>query len=386
MCHKKQSLRNKRCTCSADLDQLKKTNKVRYWLDFRDDEGKKKRIPQGFSLTKAKAADGKVKGKKAEGTILEITDEAKTTFNELASWYLKRPDVKRLKSYERIEDALDNFNEVFGRRHINTVKPSDLVSYQEKRSKDGRSNSTIDMELSIAKTMINRAFDDDKVSGKTLKVFRAPRKKLTRGSNARDRLLTIEEYLKLLNVAPPHLKSILIIAMNTGMRKGEILGLRRSQIGKDGFIRIDQELTKEKRKKSIPINANVKKVLDDMPRAIHHDFVFTFRGEPIAMGLRKSLMATCKAAGIKYGMSIRDGFRFHDIRTTVKTNMLRAGVDKALRDIILGHSLQGMDAYYIKPTDEDLAAAMNKYTTWLDHETEKIKVDHPVDQTSSSVE
>jgi len=43
-CHQKRSLRNKRCTCGADLDQLKKTNKVRFWLDFRDDEGKM-RIP-----------------------------------------------------------------------------------------------------------------------------------------------------------------------------------------------------------------------------------------------------------------------------------------------------------------------------------------------------
>jgi hypothetical protein len=46
--------------------------------------------------------------------------------------------------------------------------------------------------------------------------------------------------------------------------------------------------------------------------------------------------------------------------------MLRAGVDKVLRDTILGHSLKGMDAFYLKPTDEDLAKAMQNYTIWLD--------------------
>ncbi len=75
------------------------------------------------------------------------------------------------------------------------------------------------------------------------------------------------------------------------------------------------------------------------------------------------------------------GFRFHDIRTTVKTNMLRAGVDKELRDTILGHSLLGMDVYYIKPSNEDLKKAMDKYTAWLDQEMEKTIVDHFVDQT-----
>jgi hypothetical protein len=48
--------------------------------------------------------------------------------------------------------------------------------------------------------------------------------------------------------------------------------------------------------------------------------------------------------------------------------MLRAGLDKAMRDVILGHSLIGMDAYYLKPTDEDLREAMDRYTAWLDKE------------------
>jgi hypothetical protein len=48
--------------------------------------------------------------------------------------------------------------------------------------------------------------------------------------------------------------------------------------------------------------------------------------------------------------------------------MLRAGLDKAMRDVILGHSLKAMDAYYPKPTDGDLTEAMNRYTVWLDEQ------------------
>ena len=59
---------------------------------------------------------------------------------------------------------------------------------------------------------------------------------------------------------------------------------------------------------------------------------------------------------------------------------------KAHRDVILGHSLQGMDAHYLKPTDDSLKKAMGKYTDWLDKQLEIIlqNVDHSVDQVSNN--
>ena len=46
--------------------------------------------------------------------------------------------------------------------------------------------------------------------------------------------------------------------------------------------------------------------------------------------------------------------------------MLRGSVDKALRDTIFGHSLRGMEAYYLKPSDEDLTGGNKEYTDWLE--------------------
>ena len=50
--------------------------------------------------------------------------------------------------------------------------------------------------------------------------------------------------------------------------------------------------------------------------------------------------------------------------------MLRAGVNKIYRDMIVGHSLRGMDTYYIKPDDDDLKQAMDIYTAWFDEQLE----------------
>jgi len=67
-----------------------------------------------------------------------------------------------------------------------------------------------------------------------------------------------------------------------------------------------------------------------------------------------------------YGRKTPNGITFHDMRRTVKTHMLYAGVDKVHRDLILGHSLKGMDVHYLAPSDESLKEAMDRYTRWLD--------------------
>jgi len=60
--------------------------------------------------------------------------------------------------------------------------------------------------------------------------------------------------------------------------------------------------------------------------------------------------------------------------------MLIARIGKTLRDMILGHSLKGMDAYYIKPDDESLKEAMTKYTEWLDSQLNEFNSLKKVDE------
>jgi integrase len=172
------------------------------------------------------------------------------------------------------------------------------------------------------------------------------------------------------------------------MRLGELRELKWSYIDrKAGFIRLPADATKEKKSKKIPINRHVQEVLKNIPRAINHDFVFTYKGNPIRSksGLNHSFKTACNQAGIPCGRKIPDGITFHDIRRTVKTNMLNAGVDKAHRDLILGHSLEGMDVHYIAPDEDTLTQAMEKYTRWLDDQIAHAlaSVDHPVDQVNN---
>jgi len=88
-------------------------------------------------------------------------------------------------------------------------------------------------------------------------------------------------------------------------------------------------------------------------------------------GIKKSFLTACKNAKIPCGQKMLNGVTPHDLRRKVKTNMLNAGLDKVHRDIILGHSLQGIDVNYLVETDEALKTAMDRYTEWVDGQLEK---------------
>ena len=206
-------------------------------------------------------------------------------------------------------------------------------------------------------------------------------REIDRGNHGSFGRMSFDEYLRLIDKAPHHLKACIITAYNTGMRIGELRLLKWSYIDKiNNYIRLPEEVTKERRPKNIPINHHVKKTLDSLPRAILHDYVFTYKGQPITTpgGLKNSFKTACKEVEIPHGTKTPNGLIFHDIRRTVKTNMLNAGVDKVHRDLILGHSLKGMDVHYMAPDEDTLKEAMDKYTRWID--VQIANVDQTVDQ------
>jgi len=399
-CHKKQSVKNKQCKCGVELDKLKRSKKVKYWINYRMPDGKQRRESLSafedlnpFSIQDAKDALSKRAVQKKENRIFDMLPESTMSFRELTDWYLGLSKVKKLRSYNRVEIALNRFNEVFGNRIVGDIKNVDLEDYQSKREGQDISPATIDMELSIAQTMVNKAFDNDLVDGHALKAFRRTDRRLKKGSNARERTVSVDEYQRITANAAKHLKDMLLVAYNTGMRTGEVRTLQWSYIDwQSMFIRLPGEVTKEKSIKNIPINHRVKAVLERLKPPLkvvgqgHHDFVFTYRGNPINSpgGMRRSFRTACISAGLPFGDTL-NGILFKDFRRSVKTNMVAAGVDKVYRDTILGHSLKGMDVHYIKPTEVDLTSAMDKYTQWIDDQIKKLNVDQAVDQNKKSV-
>jgi integrase len=102
-----------------------------------------------------------------------------------------------------------------------------------------------------------------------------------------------------------------------------------------------------------------------------------------SQGFKHSLKRACERASLPYGRNIDNGITFHDFRRTAKTNMLKAGVRGVYRDLIIGHSLKGMDIHYIAPSDDDLHEAMQIYTDWLEGQLESENVDKALTNTGT---
>jgi integrase len=378
-CHRKQSLRNRVCYCGKDLVKAKRSNTVQYSISYWLPGGKQKRELIGSSLEKAKDAEGKRRSQKREGRIFEITAEAKMTFKELTDWYLSLEKIKRLRSYETLKFRMQNFDSVFGGMVVGNIKPMDLENYQSRRKSEGKADQTVDEEIGQARAVINKAFDNDMVGGEILKVFRRVKKLLKRNSNARKKILSLEQFNKLMEHLPLHTKWILATGFFTGMRLREIVNLIWEKISlKDRVIRLEADDTKDKEPRIVPICDGLYEILKGIPRAIHDDHVFLYRGRtgkkigrPVR-SIRRSLTYACKKAGIPYGRFAKDGFIFHDLRHTFNTNMRKAGVQESVIMDITGHSTREMFDRYNTVDIEDRREAVRKLEGFLTSESANI--------------
>lgn len=263
-------------------------------------------------------------------------------FSKLAEWYLGLESVKTLSSYWLVELCLNKFNAEFGNMIVADIKLADLENYQVKRKRAGLAPATIDHEIGKAKTMIFKAFDNDLVGGEALKAFRRVKKTLKPGTDVRDRVLSKDEYEALFKHSPAHIKPIVATGYYSGMRKGEILNLTWDKLDLKGrTIQLDAADTKDDEPRTVPICDELAVVLKTVPRAIHDDRVFQYRGKPVT-DIRKGIKIGCKGAGIKYGRFEKGGFVFHDLRHTFNTNMRKAGVQESVIMAITGHSTREM--------------------------------------------
>ena len=163
------------------------------------------------------------------------------------------------------------------------------------------------------------------------------------------KILTREEIGRLVDSASPQLRPILIVALNTGMRKGEILRLRWNDIDfENQFISLWE--TKSNRPRKIPMSGLVAETLRARKR--DKEFVFTNprTGRPLS-DLQTGFKAACRKAAV-------GDLRFHDLRHTAATYMVTGGIDLVTVKEILGHATIQMTMRYAHPTPENKRRAV----------------------------
>ncbi|MCH7951010.1 MAG: tyrosine-type recombinase/integrase [Candidatus Dadabacteria bacterium] len=281
----------------------------------------------------------------------DIFDARIPTLGEFAEEYNKYVrDVKKKRSWSRDRELLSNLCKYFGDKRLSEITPKDIEDYKRMRLKEVKP-ATINRALSCLKHLFNLAkrwkkyFGDNPVS--QVEFFEE--------NNKLERVLTLEEEEKLLACSAPHLRPIILCALNTGMRKGEILNLKWSNIDmENNLITIEATNTKSKKPKRIYVNSTLRGILLEqrLKNAGGSEHVFLgANGEPIKW-LRTAFENACRRANII-------NLRFHDLRHTAATRMVESGANIVAVSRILGHSTLSMTMRYAHP-DASLREAVEK--------------------------
>jgi integrase len=158
------------------------------------------------------------------------------------------------------------------------------------------------------------------------------------------RVLSEQEFQRLFNSATAHLRPILLIAVSTGMRRGEVLNLRWEDIDfKTGVIFVRDSKSYESR--AIPMSENLKEALMELRKDSDNEYLFcNLDGTPIE-SVNRSFHTARKRSGIAY-------CTFHCLRHTFATRAVMAGVDIVTVQELLGHKTIAMTKRYSHPTPE----------------------------------
>lgn len=273
-----------------------------------------------------------------EGRYIETALAKKLTFEELVAKYLDtythlrdtytvKPLMKAFKGYTLFE-----------------ISTRMIAEYRTMRLKKVKL-ATVYQELSLLRRMFNVAIRE----WEWLQNNPVSRLSFAVGNrNARDRWLTLEEEETLVaNATNPHwLRPLLMVALHSGMRKGEILDLKWQHVNFATRI-ITVVKSKNGEKRSIPMSNTLQGVLQSIK--VRH---ISGRVFPIAVrSLRAAFSQTLARAKI-------ENFHFHDLRHTFATRLVQNGVDLYKVKELLGHKTLAMTTRYAHHYPESLRGSV----------------------------
>jgi len=200
-----------------------------------------------------------------------------------------------------------------------------------------RSPANVNRELAALKRLLNWGVQTGRLPKNPMTGF-----PLLKEPHSRERILSQEEIARLLEVlkqpAFAHIRLIVLIAITTGMRRGEIFSLKWAgpQTAKtDNMVNLDEgvfdlQRTKAGRRK-VPIPSILKAELAALPRVSNYVFPSPVDTTKPISDIKKSFRALMREARI-------EGCRFHDLRHVAASGWVEGGVDIKTVQELLGHT------------------------------------------------
>jgi integrase len=244
-----------------------------------------------------------------------------------------------------------------GGKSLTEITPELVDRYRAERLRSHRPGSkklisptTVNKEVALLKAMLSKAVVWGYLDvNPLLTVKRLPE------PDGRLRYLDADEIDRLLAACLSHLLPIVICALHTGMRRGEILGLTWDRVDmKQRVIQVTG--TKTGKNRTIPINDPLLEALRHLPRHLGTDYVFwNHETETRFVSIKRAWKTTLRKANIT-------GFRFHDLRHTFASHVQMGLGDLRATQTLLGHADPRMTMRYAHLSDARLREAVGSLT------------------------
>ncbi len=297
--------------------------------------------PNAFSCPESR----KIMFARMEKTLLSaFPSEDMPSLRDALSRYLQEvTDYKKGKSQEtrRIHAWQTH---PLGTRPLDQIRRMDLVAYRNERRDQGRSAHTIRLDLAVLSHLYEIARSEWGYETLTnpVKAIRLPA-----FPPGRDRRLEPGELEKILLHSAPTMSAIVRFAIETAMRRSEILSLTWDQVDLDRRIALLKD-TKAGGRRKVPLSPLALSILKERKMTSSSpNRIFSLSADDVS----HRFLDSCRKAGIS-------DLRFHDLRHEATSRLFEKGLSIPQVAAITGHKTLQMLHRYTHLRAEDLARTL----------------------------
>ena len=308
----------------------------------------------------------------ARGLYFKRSEAERMTLSEALDRYLAEVTVNKKTSTAVTERGRAKIlKEHLGKYALVTISPVVVARYRDQRlatisPRTGRpiTANSVRLELALLSHLLNTAIREWGIGLQVNPVVNVAKPKPGSG---RDRRLTRDEQKRLLEACDatsnPMLGWIVRIALETAMRRGEIMNLRPGDVDLNKRV-VKLRDTKNSDSRDVPLNREATRVFQEAVEwfAQSKGCTLLFSGDPGRDGQRRAYgyESAFKRAVRQAGL---ENFRFHDLRHEAVSRLVEGGLADQEVAAISGHKSMQMVRRYTHLRGEDLVAKLDAFVS-----------------------
>jgi len=307
------------------------------------------------------------------GLFISRAEAETTTLEDCLKRYLEEVTPRKKGARQEAMKARIILRHRIASLYMANVRGSDIAGYRDDRLAEGKAPSTVQKELALLSHMFNTARREWGMESVTNPVQLVSKPRI---NNQRDRRLRPDEEERLLaacsmqfNNSNVWLKPMIIMALETAMRKGELLDLRWKDIDfeKRQLKCKNKDPKGETLVRYVPVSSRAVEVLKELPRSVNGR-VFPTTENAIKLAFPRACKRACKhvhehGQGKKKKCQCRgiEGLRFHDLRHEATSRLIESGLFTDVQVAsITGHKTLQMLKRYSHMRPSDLASLLDE--------------------------